>query len=140
MARIQSESLRKNGDESYTDEQLALLAPAKPDAEAILDEEFTDGSCRPIVAELDGEIVGWGSVHLNENVLAATFADPDYTGKGIERTIVEGLETIARREGVEVLTVLAYSLAFYTLPITPFEVTNEPPDMNQKLSETGSTF
>jgi len=107
MARIQSESLRENADEHYTDEQLALLAPAEPDAEAIPEDEFTDGSCRPLIAESDGEIVGWGSVHLDENVLAATFVDPDYTGQGIGRTIVKKLETIARREGVEVLTVPA---------------------------------
>ncbi|MDB2272708.1 GNAT family N-acetyltransferase [Halorubrum ezzemoulense] len=107
MARIQSESLRENGEEYYTDEQLALLAPAEPDAEAIPEDEFTDDSCRPIIAELDGLIVGWGSIHLDENVLAATFVDPDYTGQGIGRTIVEELETIARQEGVEELIVPA---------------------------------
>ncbi|AUX09291.1 GNAT family acetyltransferase [Halalkaliarchaeum desulfuricum] len=107
MARIQSESLRENADEHYTDEQLAHLAPAEPGAEAIPEDEFTDDSCRPIIAELDGKIVGWGSVHLDENVLAATFVDPDYKRQGVGRTIVEELETIARREGVEVLIVPA---------------------------------
>ena len=56
---------------------------------------------------MDGEIVGWGSIYLNENVLAATFVDPDYTGQGIGRAIVEKLEAIARQEDVEELTVPA---------------------------------
>jgi putative acetyltransferase len=107
MAHIQSASLRENGEEYYTDEQLAHLAPAEPDAETIPEDEFTDDSCRPIIAELDGEIVGWGSIYLNENVLAATFVDPDYTGQGTGRAIVEKLEAIARQEDVEELTVPA---------------------------------
>lgn len=107
MARIQSESLRENANEHYTDEQLAHLAPAEPAAEAIPEDEFTDDSFRPIIAELDGETVGWGSVHLDENVLAATFVDPDYARRGIGRTIVEELETIALAEGVEVLIIPA---------------------------------
>ena len=107
MARIQSASLRENGAEQYTDEQLVHLAPVEPDAETIPEDKFTDDLCRPIIAELDGEIVGWGSIYLNENVLAATFVDPDYTGQGIGRTIVEELETIARQEDVEKLIVPA---------------------------------
>ncbi|WP_198408105.1 GNAT family N-acetyltransferase [Natronomonas pharaonis] len=39
--------------------------------------------------------------------MAATFVDPDNTGRGIGRALVEKLEGIARREGVERLTVLA---------------------------------
>jgi len=107
MARIQSESLRERAREHYTGEQLDRLAPPHPDAEAIPETEFAADSCRPIVAETDGTVVGWGSVHLDENVLAATFVDPDYAGRGIGRAIVERLETIARREGVARLVVPA---------------------------------
>ncbi|WP_251343111.1 GNAT family N-acetyltransferase [Haloplanus halophilus] len=106
MARIQSASLRRNAREHYTEAQLAHLAPAEPDT-AVLDAEFAGESTRPIVAEADGTIVGWGSVHLDENVLAATFVDPDYAGRGIGRAIVDELEAIARREGVERLRVPA---------------------------------
>lgn len=107
MARIQSESLRQNASDDYTGEQLDCLAPPDPDAETIPDAEFADDACRPIVAEKDGSVVGWGSVHLNENTLAATFVDPDYSGEGIGQGLVESLESIARKEGVEKLTVPA---------------------------------
>lgn len=106
MARIQSESLRENARDHYTHEQLEHLAP-DPVPAVIPDTEFDDGSRRQIVAETDNTIVGWGSVHLEEKVLAATFVDPDHAGQGIGRSIVERLETIARREGVERLVVPA---------------------------------
>lgn len=107
MARLQSESLRRNARDHYTDEQLVQLAPPDPDADAIPDAEFSDESRRPIVVERDGMIVGWGSVHLDANVLAATFVDPEYSGRGIGRAIVEELESIARREGIQRLVVPA---------------------------------
>jgi putative acetyltransferase len=98
MACIQSESLRQNAREEYTKEQLDCLAPPDPDADTIPDAEFVEGSCRPIVAEKDGTVVGWGSIHLSENTLAATFVDPDHTGEGIGRTLVEQLENIAEKK------------------------------------------
>lgn len=107
MAQIQSESLRKNAHETYTEKQLDCLAPPDPDAEIIPDAEFDDDACRPIVAENGDSVVGWGSVHLNENTLAATFVAPEYAGKGIGRALVEKLEEMARKEGLEQLTVPA---------------------------------
>jgi putative acetyltransferase len=107
MACIQSESLRQNAREEYTEEQLDCLAPDDPNADTIPDAEFVEDSCRPIVAEKDGSVVGWGSVHLNENTLAATFVDPDHTGEGIGRALVEELERIARKEGLEQIVVPA---------------------------------
>jgi GNAT superfamily N-acetyltransferase len=107
MARIQTESLRQRARDHYTDEQLAHLAPPDPDADAIPDSEFDDSSRRPVVAERDGTIVGWGSVHVDEGVLAATFVDPDHFGEGIGRAIVERLEATARKEGLDQLTVFA---------------------------------
>lgn len=66
MARIQSTSLRQNGRDVYTEEQLNCLAPPDPGADIIPDAEFTDNACHPIVAEEDGAVVGWGSVHVSE--------------------------------------------------------------------------
>ncbi|AFZ74015.1 GNAT family N-acetyltransferase [Natronobacterium gregoryi] len=106
MARIQSESLRQNAREESTDEQLEQLAPSEPGPDAIPDTEFVDDDCRPVVAERDGATVGWGSP-LDEARLAATFVDPDYTGAGIGRTLVEELESIVRSEDRKQFTVPA---------------------------------
>jgi putative acetyltransferase len=105
MARIQSESLRRRARDHYTDDQLARLVPPDPDAIPVV--EFTDDSRRPVVAETDGAVVGWGSVHLDEGVLAATFVDPDHAGEGVGEAIVDRLEAAARREGVTRLSVPA---------------------------------
>ena len=107
MARIQSRALRAEGREHYTGEQLDRLAPPDPGAETIPDAEFTDDERHAVVAEKDGNVVGWGSVHLEEGVLAATFVDPDHAGSGIGRAIVEELETAARAAGLETLVVPA---------------------------------
>ena len=122
MARIQSRALRAEGREHYTGEQLDRLAPPDPGPETIPDVEFTDDGRYTIVAEKDGDVVGWGSVHLEEGVLAATFVDPDHAGQEVGRTIVEDLETAARAAGLETLVVPASlnAVGFYeTLGFEP---------------------
>jgi putative acetyltransferase len=106
MARIQSASLERNAATEYTDEQLEHLAP-EPSANAIPDAEFEADDRHAVVAERNGGIVGWGSVHLEPAVVAATFVDPDHAGSGIGRAIVERLEDAARDAGLETLTTYA---------------------------------
>lgn len=106
MARIRTESMRRRAADAYTDRQLRYLAPDPADA-PIPDAEFDEETKRPVVAEVDGAIVGWGSVHLDAGVLAATFVDPSRAGDGIGTAIVERLSTVAREAGLETLTVHA---------------------------------
>lgn len=107
MARVQTAAMRDGGSEHYTDAQLAHLAPPDPDSEAIPDAEFDRDDRHAVVAERDGEVVGWGSVHLDRGVLAATFVAPDHAGRGIGRAVVDRLEAAAAEAGVETLTVPA---------------------------------
>lgn len=107
MARIQTEALRRRARDHYTDDQLRHLAPPDPDADAIPEAEFTDDTHHAIVAEETGDIVGWGSIHLDRQTLAATFVDPESVGSGIGRAIVDRLETVARDAGIEEITVPA---------------------------------
>lgn len=74
-----------------TDESVAAFA-GNPD----------DEIC--IVAELDGEIVGIGSVVLRLNELRACYVSPKGIRKGIGTRIVQELERIARENGVKRLS------------------------------------
>lgn len=80
-------SLRAASTGDAAEDQLDRLAAADPDADTIPDAEFADDAHRPVVAEKGGSVVGWGSVHLDEDTLAATFVDPDHTGEGIGRAL-----------------------------------------------------
>ncbi len=54
-----------------------------------------------LVAEIDGEIVGFGSVVPSNNELRAVYVDPKAGRRGVGTRLVEALEAIAVRNGVE---------------------------------------
>ncbi|EMA27334.1 GNAT family N-acetyltransferase [Halobiforma nitratireducens] len=118
MVRIQTDALRRRAAESYADAQLAALLP---DGD-VPDQEFESTATNPVVAEIDGEIVGWGSLHLENDhsrgdaaddpqpvraVLAATFVDPDHAERGVGTALVERLLSVARDAGCETVVVHA---------------------------------
>ncbi len=91
MARIQSESLRENADEYYTDEQLALLAPAEPDAEEIPEDEFSDESCRPIILNwMERSLAGEASISTRtcwqQHLLILTTQDKESGGQSLRNS------------------------------------------------------
>lgn len=57
------------------------------------------------VALVDGEIVGTGS--LDGAVVRTMFVSPDFQGRGIGRSLVQTIETLASERQVAVLTVPA---------------------------------
>lgn len=72
-------------------------------------------SCRKVfVATIDGEIVGTAS--LDGCVVRTVFVDPSNQSKGIGRKLMEAVERVARKEGVEALVVPSSvtAEAFYT--------------------------
>ncbi|WP_345775907.1 GNAT family N-acetyltransferase [Halobellus captivus] len=64
-------------------------------------------SSKTIVAEKTAISLA-GGVHLNENTLAATFVDPDYTEERIGRALIRKPEKIARKEGYNSSLFLRY--------------------------------
>ena len=54
-----------------------------------------------LVAEIDGEILGFGSVVPSNNELRAVYVDPRAGRRGVGTRLVEALEAIAVRRGVE---------------------------------------
>lgn len=105
LARIQRRALRERATEAYTDVQLApMLAP---DRELVPPERLAASDHVYVVAERDDRTVGYGGIHLDDGVLAATFVDPDLASEGIGSAIVERLEALAREHDVETLTTYA---------------------------------
>lgn len=107
MARIQIAAMREGGTDDYTEAQLEALAPNDAGQDTVPAALFEKTDRRGVVAEDDGDIVGWGSLRLEEGVLAATFVAPERTGQGIGREIVESLEAAAREAGLDQLVVPA---------------------------------
>lgn len=84
------------------------LAPRNlEDKEVVTAAEITSPKRETVVAEQDGDIVGWGSVHLDKQVIAATFVATDAARDGIGTTLIEHLESVAREGGIDTLRVFA---------------------------------
>ncbi|MFB6095330.1 MAG: GNAT family N-acetyltransferase, partial [Halodesulfurarchaeum sp.] len=66
-----------------------------------------DPSQHVIVAERNGDIVGFGQVDLEEAEIVAVYVDPAYDRQGVGTTILDALETKAMERGLEGLTLLA---------------------------------
>src|SRR3954471_24166298 len=69
---------------------------ANPDAIYLPEGQIANGQV--IVAEIDGEIVGFAAVVGGE--LDGLFVEPDLWGQGIGRTLVEAATREARRRGL----------------------------------------
>ena len=69
-----------------------------------------------IIAEVDGELIGVGALHMVWDELAeirAMAISPEYTGKGIGFNIVQQLTEDARKLGVKTLFTLTYQPGFF---------------------------
>lgn len=106
MVRVHGTSLREQGAGFYDEDQLERLAPADhgPDA---LDGVFGNDDRYAVVAEHDGDVVGFGGVRLDDGSLLGVYVDPGYAGRGIGRMLLDAVEARARNEGLDVLTVFA---------------------------------
>jgi putative acetyltransferase len=53
-----------------------------------------------LVAEQDGELLGFGVLDLGESLVNATYVSPKVVRRGVGRRLLEAMETIARQQGV----------------------------------------
>ncbi len=52
------------------------------------------------VAEIDGRIIGFGSVIVADGEIGAVYVDPEFTRQGVGQAILERLEDVARQAGL----------------------------------------
>lgn len=65
---------------------------------------IAEGRHRFVVAEVAGEVVGFGAVAPEEGELRAVYVSSDHGGQGIGTLLLEGLESVALAAGCRHLT------------------------------------
>jgi putative acetyltransferase len=90
-------------EEDYDEEQRVAWASEAEDAEAFA--KRLSGMVT-LVVEVDGELVGFGSLKDNM-VVDMLFVHPYAAGEGVGSTILDALERLAKARGSETLTVQA---------------------------------
>lgn len=97
----------------YTEEQLRAW---KPDGEAVEDfkRAIESDTFDAVVAEADGEVVGYAVLNIAEARIDAVFVNPEFVRQGIATSLVRQLETRARMRGIPALTIVS------SLNATPF--------------------
>ena len=107
VARVHDSSLRSQGTDHYTEEQLAAMAPPERDPDA-LDAKILNRDDRYVaVAVGEDGLVGVGGVQLSDGRLLGIFVSPDHMGEGVGSALVDDIESRAREEGLSELTVFS---------------------------------
>ncbi len=125
MARIQVAATRSQAGDYYSEEQIEQLAPSDHGSENIDHAVFDDDDYYTIIAEDDDEIVGFSIVHLDERYLSGIFIDPNYTGNGIGKNLIENVEKRSRRENIQSLETYAALNAVGFYESCGFEIKEE---------------
>jgi len=81
----------EHGPEAYTDRQVAAWA-AKPEGTDRYAEAIEDPEREIVVSAVEGRIVGFGTVDLDEGTVEALFVDPEWGGRGFGSALLGHLE------------------------------------------------
>jgi putative acetyltransferase len=107
LAVLYVEAIMVTGEECYSENQCAAWASFGEDSEAF--GPFLAGLLT-IVAEMEGEIVGFASLKDDKHI-KMLYVLPDAGRQGIGRALVGVLELLAQKRGSEALTVDASEVA-----------------------------
>ncbi|WP_227354430.1 GNAT family N-acetyltransferase [Haladaptatus salinisoli] len=99
-------SIRAFGPERYRDEQVDAWA-TKPLGSAPYCESMRDESEYVVVAEVDGELAGFGRVELDSGVVSAVYVHPNFARKGVGSALLARLEARAAEAGLDSLSLRA---------------------------------
>lgn len=83
----------------YTEEQLSLWTQGSVSERFIADVVDTF-----YVSEIDGQVIGSGKLNTQTGVVDAIFVEPDYSGRGAAKKMLQFLEQLAREQGLLLLT------------------------------------
>ncbi|OOF08596.1 GNAT family N-acetyltransferase, partial [Salinivibrio sp. PR919] len=83
----------------YTEEQLSLWTQGSVSERFIADVVDTF-----YVSEIDGQVIGSGKLNTQTGVVDAIFVEPDYSGRGAAKKMLQFLEHLAKEQGLRLLT------------------------------------
>ena len=90
----------------YSPEQVEVWKP-KDDYVGTFEQAIDDDQFVVHVAEVDGEIVGYGALNVPDERIDAVYVRPDYHGEGIATALVKHLELSAEFQGIVELDIIA---------------------------------
>lgn len=103
ICRIFKTAVRELAKEHYSPEQIEVWASRlSPDR---VRDGVTIGCV--YVAEVDGQVAGFGRIDVHSAELAMLFVDPAHARRGIGAAILHHLEQVALENGLEFLTLRA---------------------------------
>ncbi|QIR06279.1 GNAT family N-acetyltransferase [Salinivibrio costicola] len=83
----------------YTEEQLSLWTQGN-----VSERFITDVVDTFYVSEIDGQVIGSGKLNTQTGLVDAIFVEPDYSGRGAAKKMLQFLEQLAREQGLLLLT------------------------------------
>jgi putative acetyltransferase len=93
------------GPEAYDDEEVA--AWAKRDERDSSIDGLDDPDVYVVTAERDGEVAGFGRLHLDDAEVIAVYVHPDHARAGVGSALLASLEGYARGAGLSALSLVA---------------------------------
>ncbi len=112
ICKVHVQSIRELGAAHYSDKEVAAWADGKVPANYVRAMEAGE---RFFVAEESGELVGFGSIVLEEAEIKAIYVHPSHIKKGIGSRLLHRLERIAKEAGLSILRLNSSlnAVAFY---------------------------
>lgn len=93
-------SIRRLGAETYSPRQVDAWA-TKPEGTSPYEASIRDDGRHVIVAERDGELLGWGRLDRSDGEVSAVYVHPDHARQGVGSALVAHLEALAREWGFD---------------------------------------
>lgn len=98
ISRIHEAAVQALASEHYTEEDID--AWTTPGEEPNINADDTVY----LVAEEHRDVIGFGSIHLENAEITGVYVHPDQTGRGIGAALLEALEQIALEQNIDRLT------------------------------------
>lgn len=110
VIKVHYDSVHHVASKDYPSEILDEWSP--PVSEERMQKFLNNGADVKLVAEIDGDIVGFGELLTEKNQLGAVYVASKAISQGVGRAIMECLEEMAKKKNVEYLHMESSVTAF----------------------------